>query len=152
MKNVILISPWSKMLRDKSYNPKNYGYWKELIDGLKGDYDIIQIGIEGEEQLVEDFRKNLSMKELKNLLKHTHTWISVDNFLPHLAHLIDKPGIVLWGISDPEIFGYRENINLLKSRDNLRRDQFGVWDGLEYKTEVFVDPEVVIAAVKSLRG
>jgi ADP-heptose:LPS heptosyltransferase len=136
------------MLRDKSYNPKNYPYWKELVKGLADDYDIIQIGVEGEEQLVEDFRVDLPISDIKNLLRCADTWISVDNFLPHLAHLLKKPGIVLWGESDPNIFGYPENKNLLKSRRNLRPDQFGIWDGRTHRPEIFVDAEVVINAVR----
>jgi ADP-heptose:LPS heptosyltransferase len=148
MKNVILVSPWSKMLRDKSYNPKNYPFWPQVIAELKEDYDIIQIGVNGEQKLVNDFRTNLPMREIKKLILDTKTWISVDNFLPHLAHLLKKPGIVLWGESDPKIFGYPENNNLLKSRSYLRPDQFGIWDGRKHRPEVFVDAEVVINAVR----
>lgn len=151
MKNFIIISPWSRELRDKSYNPKNYPYWLEVIEGLKDDWDIIQIGVKGEKQLTDDFRVNLPLKEVGYLLldPKCHTWISVDNFLPHLAHVVGKePGVVLWGISDPNIFGYRENKNLLKARKYLREQQFAVWDGLTYDPKVFVTADRVIEAVR----
>ena len=147
----IIVSPWSKELRDKSYNPKNYPYWPEVVDDLKNDWDIVQIGIKGEKQLVEDFRVNLSLKILGDLLldPKCHTWISVDNFLPHLAHVVGKePGVVLWGISDPNVFGYRENKNLLKARKYLREHQFQIWDGLTYDPKVFVTADRVIEAVR----
>lgn len=153
MNNYILISPWSKELRDKSYNPKNYPYWEEVIEGLKADWHILQIGISGEKQLTEDFRINLPLKTLKELLIDPKclTWISVDNFLPHLAHGVGKePGVVLWGISDPDIFGYRENKNLLKSRKYLRANQHGIWDGLTYDPKVFVTADRVIEAVREI--
>ncbi len=149
----IIISPWSKQLRDGSYNPKNYNSWPEVIDGLKDGYDIIQIGITGEKQLVEDFRINLSLRAIGELLMapECHTFISCDNFLPHLAHVVGKePGIVLWGISDPNIFGYKENKNLLKARKYLRENQFYIWDGLTYDPKVFVTADRVIEAVRGI--
>jgi hypothetical protein len=151
MNNYILISPWSRELRDKSQNPKNYPWWPEVIEGLKDDYDLIQLGIAGETKLVEDFRINLSLRIIGELLlaPECFTWIAVDNFFPHLAHVVGKePGVVLWGISDPNIFGYRENKNLLKARKYLREQQFQIWDGLTYDPRVFVSPERVIEAVR----
>lgn len=150
-RDYIIISPWSKELRDKSYNPKNYPYWPEVIEGLKDDYDLIQIGVTNEKKLVDDFRINLSLKIIGELLMapKCYMWISVDNFLPHLAHVVGKePGVVLWGISDPNIFGYRENKNLLKARKYLREHQFGIWDGLTYDPKVFVTADRVIEAVR----
>jgi ADP-heptose:LPS heptosyltransferase len=140
------------MLRDKSYNPKNYPFWPEVVEVLKDDYDIIQIGIKEEKQLVSDFRPNLKLKQIGELLldAHCHTFISVDNFLPHLAHLVGKQGVVLWGISDPNIFGYPEHKNLLKARKYLRENQFGIWDGITYDKNVFVPPEKVIETVRGL--
>jgi len=151
MKNYILISPWSKELRDKSYNPKNYPYWPEVIENLKEDWDIVQIGVTGEKKLTDDFRINLPLREVSELLlsPNCYTWISVDNFLPHLAHVIGRDGgVVIWGISDPNIFGYRENKNLLKARKYLRERQFAIWDGLTYDPKVFVTADRVIEAVR----
>lgn len=148
----IVISPWSKELRDKSYNPKNYPHWEKVIEGLKDEYDFLQIGVPGEKKLVEDFRINLPLKKIGELLTddRCHTWISVDNFLPHLAHLVGKPGIAIWGLSDPNIFGYRENRNLLKARKYLRQNQFYIWDGLTYDPSVFVSADKVIEAVQEI--
>jgi len=148
MKNFILISPWSRILKDGTYNAKNYPWWEKVIAGLEDEYDIVQIGVNGEKKLVEDFRKNLHLREVGKLVQDCYTWISVDNFLPHLAHLIGKPGIVLWGVSDPNIFGYKENKNLLKARKYLRSMQFGVWDGVKHDPNVFVTADKVIEAVR----
>jgi len=54
---MIIISPYSKKLMSGKNNPKNYPYWKELIRLIKEP--IVQVGIEGEDQLVDDFRKAL---------------------------------------------------------------------------------------------
>lgn len=139
---MIIISPYSKELRDGKKNPKNYPYWKELISLIQEP--IIQVGIDGEEQLVENFRKNLSITELRNLINECRIWISVDSFFQHLAWNSNKPGIVLFGQSDPLIFGHSENINLLKDRSYLREKQFWLWEQCDYREEAFVKPAEVL--------
>ena len=139
---MIIISPYSKKLRNNKENPKNYPYWKELI--LLIEEPVIQVGIQGEAPLVEDFRQNLSLNELKDLVLQCRTWISVDSFFQHFAWDIGKYGIVLWGQSDPNIFGHPENINLLKDRKYLREKQFWWWEQCEYNSDAFVKPEEVL--------
>jgi ADP-heptose:LPS heptosyltransferase len=142
---MIIISPYAKTLINGKQNPKNYPYWKELIELI--DEPIIQIGIEGEEQLVPDFRKNLPVSELRQLIAQCRTWIGCDSFFQHLAWECGKQGIVLWSVSDPLIFGHPENINLLKSRDYLAQNQFLWWDLTEYNPDAFVKPEEVIKSL-----
>ena len=139
---MILIHPYAKPLINNKRNPKNYFYWKQLV-GLISE-EIIQIGVEGEEQLVPDFRKNLTMVELRQLIKECRIWIAVDSFFQHLAWSEGKPGIVLWSVSDPLIFGHAENINLLKDRANLAPNQFLWWDFTEYDENKFVLPKEVL--------
>ena len=139
---MILIHPYAKPLMNGKRNPKNYPYWKELIALI--DEPIIQIGVEGEEQLVDDFRKNLSLVELRQLVKDCRTWVGVDSFFQHLTWSEGKPGIVLWSVSDPLIFGHAENINLLKDRKYLSTNQFLWWDFTEYNEQAFTYPEEVI--------
>jgi ADP-heptose:LPS heptosyltransferase len=143
---MIIISPYAKTLLNGKQNPKNYPYWKELIDLIPEE--IIQVGIEGEEQLVPDFRKNLPISELRQLITQCKTWIGCDSFFQHLAWECGKQGIVLWSVSDPLIFGHPENINLLKSRDYLAQNQFLWWDMTEYNIDAFVKPEEVIKSLQ----
>jgi ADP-heptose:LPS heptosyltransferase len=139
---MIIISPYSRQMPDGKSNPKNYPFWPELIKLI--DEPIIQIGIDGEDQLVPDFRKNLSIAELKNLLKECRTWISCDSFFQHLAWSEKKQGIVLWSITDPLIFGHSENINLLKDRSYLSPKQFVWMSEQSLNLDAFVSPEEVI--------
>ena len=139
---MIIISPYSKALRNGKTNPKNYPYWKELIRLI--DEPIVQVGIDGEEQLVDDFRKNLSLDELGSLVDQCRTWISCDSFFQHFAWDRKKYGIVLWSVSDPNIFGHPENINLLKDRKYLVENQFLWWEHTEFDANKFVKPEVVL--------
>jgi ADP-heptose:LPS heptosyltransferase len=142
---MIIISPYAQKLRNGKINPKNYPYWQELVNQLfKEGYEIIQIGVGGEDQLVPDFRKNLSLTELAELVKQCDTWIGVDSFFQHFCWDLKKPGIVLWAQSDPNIFGHPENINLLKDRKYLRSKQFWLWEQCEYNKEAFVKPSEVM--------
>jgi ADP-heptose:LPS heptosyltransferase len=139
---MIIISPFVKPLRSGKNNPKNYPHWESLIEMI--DEPIVQIGVEGEKQLVPDFRKNLPISELRKLIQECRTWISCDSFFQHLAWDEKKPGIVLWGPSDPLIFGHPENVNLLKDRSYLTPNQFLWWEATEHEDERFVEPKDVI--------
>lgn len=139
---MIIISPFAQTLKDGKRNPKNYPYWKELIALI--DEPIVQIGKAGEEHLVEDVRHNLSLEDLAELTKTCRTWIGVDSFFQHFAWDLGKPGIVLWGQSDPVIFGHPENVNLLKGREYLREKQFWLWEQCEYRDDCWVSPEEVV--------
>ena len=146
----ILISPYSQTLRNGKRNPKNYPYWQEVIDGLKSkDYVVIQVG-RGDEVRFQNIDGELfdqPLKALRTAIREYTVWASVDNFFPHLANLEKKPGVVLWGRSDPRIFGYKANKNLLKNIGYLRELPFDIWEKLEYSKKVFVDPEEVINAI-----
>lgn len=133
---MIVISPYSRSLSNGKINPKNYPFWEELISMI--DEPIVQIGVEGEVQLVEDFRKGLPISQLKELLRECRTWISCDSFFQHLAWVEKKKGIVLWSVSDPLIYGHPENINLLKDRKYLAGNQFLWWEAYDHNAETFV--------------
>jgi ADP-heptose:LPS heptosyltransferase len=139
---MIIISPYAQKLRNGKTNPKNYSYWPELIKLL--DHPVVQVGVKGEQQLVDDFRPNLPLTELAELVHQADTWISVDSFFQHFCWDLKKYGIVIWGQSDPLIFGHEENINLLKDRKYLRKEQFWLWEQCEYKQECFVNPTQIV--------
>ena len=139
---MIIISPYAKPLPNGGVNPKNYPYWKELL-GLISE-PVVQVGVTDEQQLTADFRKNLTMCELENLVQTCRTWISCDSFFQHFCWDLGKPGVVIWGQSDPNIFGHPENINLLKNRDCLAENQFYWWEMTEYDKNKFVTPQEVL--------
>jgi len=152
----ILISPHSRELRwGNGKNPKNYPWWSQIFGLLNvRGHDVIQVGRSGESKvchLLQHFITDLSMKELEELLRRMDLWISVDNFLPHLCHAkkIKTPGIVLWGQSDPLIFGYPEFTNLLKDRKYLRKQQFWLWEQAVYNEDAFVEAEEVVHLIRN---
>ena len=139
---MIIIAPYAKELRNGKINPKTYPFWKELIRMI--DEPIIQVGVVGEEQLVPDFRTNLPIAELRELIRKCRTWVSCDSFFQHLGWDECKSGVVLWSVSDPLIFGHEENTNLLKDRKYLVENQFLWWENVEHQNERFVPPEEVL--------
>lgn len=154
MKTVI-ISPYSKPLRppqDKQTNPKNYPYWKEVIAALRAQgIRTIQVGAGGEKPIgADEIKLGLSFSDLKKLLEASSTWASVDNFFNHFATYHKKRGVAIFGRSDPNIFGYSENINLLRDRACLREKQFWMWEQDTFRADVFVGPEIVVNAIQSL--
>jgi len=147
----IVISTQAKLMRSGKENPKNYPYWKSLVEMLKiNGHDIVQV-LYGVEKEIPECNQHVhyeSLKVVEKLIDSCELYISVDNFLPHLAHYRKKYGIVLWGKSNPDVFGYAENINLLKDRKFLRNHQFETWEAEEYDPNVFVEPQIVVEAVK----
>lgn len=145
----IVISPYSKRLFNGEICAKNYPYWKKVLRLLErqSNIQIVQIGINGEVALKEEsdnFRIvfNEPIKDIKDLVTEAVTWVSVDNFLQHLMK-DTRRGVVVWGKSDPLIFGYNTNINLLKDRAFLRPNQFDFWEAEPLDIDCWVNPEEV---------
>ncbi len=149
----VLISPYARKVTPQG-NPKDYPYWDSVVKYLlKKNYQVVQVGISGEKEIsayICHFLKDLKLRELKEWILDCDFWLSVDNFFPHLAHLVGKPGIVLFGKSDPRIFGYEENINLFKSEKYFRKNQFDFWFNETFDPQVFVVPEVVFDKIDYL--
>ncbi len=148
---MILVFPWARKTTDGKLSPKDYPHWKELIVLLHArKYETHQISLSGEADLACTKRSdNLPLNEIGALLRSAATWISVDSFAPHMAWSLGEPGIAIFGLSDPWIYGHQENINLLKDRYHLRKRQFGLWSQEPIpKANIFVSPEVVAAAVE----
>lgn len=144
----IIIFPYARTMRNGKAHPKNYPWWPKLVELLQADgHTLTQLGVDGEEQLVPSFKKNLPHAELCRIVEGCDTWIGVDSYGQHLGWYVGKRGIAIFGQSDPNIFGHPENINLLKDRKYLREKQFWLWEQCEARDEVWVTPEEVVAAL-----
>jgi hypothetical protein len=135
-------------MRNGKTNPKNYPYWRELVQLLGKEYIVNQVGKENEELIdgCQDFR-GLNLKILPRLIHSCYTWISVDNFFPHFVmseYGSKKPGVVLWGKSDRFLFGYENNTNLFKDGKYLRKNQFDIWETETHDPNAFVTPDRVM--------
>jgi len=141
----IVLSLFSRKLRNGNRNPKDYHWANELTELLNKNYHTIQIGITGEPSIgAKEVVLDKTMQDLTNIILDCDVWISVDNFLPHMMNCVGKPGVVIWGKSDPKIFGYKQNMNILKSDEFLRKNQFDIWENESYDEKVFVIPAISI--------
>lgn len=150
---MILIFPYAKRLNNSRENPKNYPYWNELVLLLKKDYnEIIQVGLADELKIqgISDFKSNLTLKEIEKLIEKCEFWISVDSFVQHLVNNMEeqKSGVVLWSLSNPKIFGYDYNLNILKDSKYLRPDQYGIWEQAVYNIDAYLDANKIYNIIK----
>lgn len=147
---MILISPWARNTTEGKPSPKNYPYWDAVVESLrKANHEVAQVSCSGEADIAGAKRLNdLPLDQVSELMKTCETWISVDNFWHHMAWTLKIPGIVIFGMSDPEIFGHPENINILKDRRFLRVRQFGLWSQEPPNPNSFVGPTAVLEAVR----
>lgn len=139
--DTIIISPYS---HDENH-AKSYPYWNELIAKIKTlGYKTIQIGTKNEPLFnTDEHYIDLPFKEIENKILECRCWISVDNFLQHLCNCMSTviQGIVIYGLSDPNLFGYKYNKNILKSKNNLRSNQFDSWPHVKRNDNVFFKPD-----------
>jgi ADP-heptose:LPS heptosyltransferase len=90
--------------------------WAQLVDSLKHKYEFVQVyanqfnpEIPGVKTVKVD-----NLNPVLQLLENPKCafFMSIDNYLPHLAASINKRGIVLWGSCSPNVWGWDHNINI----------------------------------------
>lgn len=157
MSNIVLISPFSQKLRNNNQNPKNFPYWQDLITQLRGSGkvdEIWQIGVGNEYRFEGVTHKffDKPLKEVADLANKASVWLSVDNFMPHLCNAfnVETKGIVIFSRSNPDHFGYAQNVNLLKDQKYLRPDQFFIWEQCDYVEDAFVSAKTVFDEIMKI--
>ena len=135
-----LSSGWkNEAINPKNINPKNYPHRERLIELLK------EKGYE-----IKEIKEKIPLAESKKLIQEADLIICIDSYLQHLCWYVGKQAIVIWGISDPEIFGHSENINILKDRSYLRKDQMLRWEQAPYVPESFSPPEDIMKEIEKM--
>ena len=89
--------------------------WSELIQNLKANFSIIQLGDDKEPTFegVHRYAGKLTMRESAAILSNACYFIGPDSLLMHIANGLDTPSTIIFGGSRPVgCFGYSENINL----------------------------------------
>lgn len=154
----ILLAPFSKPIPngDKLIpSPKDYPHWENLVSELKrtGRYEFGQISVTGQPELklVSRYHQNLTYRQMVELVQEYDTFISVDTFLPHIAHLLGKVGVVLWGMGNPKYFGYEDNLNIYKDEKYFREDKLTwmVWAYTQANENAWDKPCTVANKIKS---
>lgn len=148
----IALAPYAAQLPNGARNPKNYPWFKDVIDLLRVDgHEVVQIGTAGESRIdgVSQFIQGFPLDKLVDVVRGCDSFISVDSFLPHFCWLHRlSPGVVIWGQSDPRVWGHPQNANLTKGK--LRQFQFAPWYEAVYDPDVFVSPQEVRDALYGL--
>ena len=151
---LILISPWSNPVPYQQ-NAKNYPYWQEVVDGLKElGHEVHQCGVNREGRVdCDNYLWDYPLPEIAKVINDYDLVVSIDNFMPHFCNLYrdkSKPTVVIYSRSSPDIFGYKDYINVFKDRKYFREDQYGVWEHCQYQTGAFVKPQVVLETIKGV--
>jgi ADP-heptose:LPS heptosyltransferase len=89
--------------------------WLELIENLKANCSIIQLG-DDKEPIIESVHRyagKLSMRESAAILSKSCYFIGPDSLLMHIANGLNIPSTIIFGGSRPvDCFGYSANVNL----------------------------------------
>lgn len=89
--------------------------WLKLIQNLKANFFIIQLGDDKEPSFKDTYRYagKLSMRESAAILSTANYFIGPDSLLMHMANGLDIPSTIIFGGSRPvDCFGYSQNVNL----------------------------------------
>jgi ADP-heptose:LPS heptosyltransferase len=107
----IVIAPGSASPR-KEWSHEN---WAALCRRLRAaDFFVIQVG-EARQRHVRLAYSLLGLTEPRQIfgvLRRADLIVTVDNFLMHAAHHLNLPAVVLWGPTEPEVYGYPEQCHL----------------------------------------
>ena len=145
----VAVAPFAARLPSGIPNAKNWPWFKELFTMMPDD-EFIQLGTNGEDRIegAAQFIQGFPLEKLEQVIRDCDTWLSVDSWLPHFcATMRLQSGVVIWGQSNPKIWGYKHNINLLKSKEFLREFQYAPWWDIPYNENAFISPEVVVDAL-----
>jgi len=89
--------------------------WVELVRSMP-EYSFIQLGWKDEDKVEQavDLRGQTSFRESFALIKCAKGFVGINSALSHVTNAFDIPGVVLFGPSQPLIWGHPNNINLYK--------------------------------------
>ena len=90
--------------------------WEKVIDSLRKDYHIIQLGDKTETnyKFTKRYAGTLTMRESAALLSQCRLFVGPDSLLMHVINGLNVPSVIIFGGSRPiECFGYSENVNII---------------------------------------
>jgi ADP-heptose:LPS heptosyltransferase len=144
--------PWKKkniIIAPTSDSPRKMMHpmaWHGVVERLAAEgVLVIQVGkimdlhIKGAYSLL-----NLtSPRQLISLIKKCNFVVSSDNFIMHAAKLVEKPAVVVWGPTKPQVYGYQEHIHIQAPLEHcqLRNECLGPRFSQNYATQCPLGPE-----------
>ena len=89
--------------------------WKQLVERLRIDFEVIQLGAHNEPELEHTVRLagKLTLRQSMACLSLASLHVGCVSFLMHAANGLDVPSVIIYGGREtPENSGYARNINL----------------------------------------
>lgn len=111
-KNIIIMHIHSRSSQNHHWS---HNKWVELIREMP-DYTFVQLGLPDELHVegAIDLRGKTSLREAFALIKCADSFVGIDSNFSHVTNAFDIPGVVLFGDSDPLLWGHENNINIYK--------------------------------------
>jgi len=108
---ILHITPLSS--KNKSWTLEK---WSQLVRSLP-EYSFLQLGEQKEDKVegAVDLRGATTFRESMAFIKFAKSFVGVDSSLSHVTNAFDIPGVVLFGASNPGVWGHVNNINLYKA-------------------------------------
>ena len=132
--------------------PKAWPYFKELVEMLSAKgVECHQFCASEPTEYCDTVFRNTPLSKLHAKVKEYDTFVSVDSFYQHMNHCGDKKiGVVIFTVSDPKIYGYPYNKNILKDEKYLRNNQYLLYRYEDLNRNACPEPHAVFEAVMSL--
>jgi ADP-heptose:LPS heptosyltransferase len=110
--NVIILQSSSKRLGGKQWRVHK---WEELVSKFK-NYTFLLVGTD-EDNFIKgsiDLRGKTTIRQAIALLNVAKLFVGIDSFLNHATNATCTKGVILFGSSNPMMWGYNNNINIYK--------------------------------------
>jgi len=140
----------SKIVYNSTDAGRNYSHWlsQTVINKLKEDNPsrtIIHFGFPNEPRYENTLMLNTSFAVWHELIKGAEGFIGIDSSLSHMASSAKIKGVVIWGSTRFNQFGYSENTNVnYYMQDNWNETKFNPLD----PRNSMVDPEKIVNLYK----
>lgn len=131
---------------------------QKLVNYFSKSYRILHIRTAEQPALQGTEILNLPFRELYAVFPLSTKRLFIDSFAQHVATALDLQSTVVWVGNKPEVFGYKENINILPNANYVRElnkfsylDQFDISGQIQqfpYDTINMLDINKIIEAVQ----
>ena len=130
---------------------------QKLVNYFSKSYRILHIRTPEQPALNGTELLNLPFRELYAVFPLSTKRLFIDSFAQHVATALDLQSTVVWIGNKPEVFGYKENINVVPGVEHVREinkfsylDQFDISGQIQqfpYDTVNMLDINKIIEAV-----
>lgn len=150
-------SPQAQYSKKSWYRDMPIEIAQKLVNYFSKSYRILHIRTPDQPALQGTELLNLPFRELYAVFPLSQKRLFIDSFAQHVAAALDLQSTVVWIGNKPEVFGYKENINISPNTEHVRElnkfsylDQFDISGQIQqfpYDTINMLDINKIIEAV-----